>query len=155
MSIQGVRINNRKREFVLDTARGSFAYPYARLDPVPTADDPVVAYYIDEELAGDAVTYVLKSGREGFVHEEMAFDYNREPVYMRDMLLYRLTLDAQHRLETSGLSKRAVARRLKTSPAQLYRLLDQTNYEKSIDGMLELMSVLGCDVEFTVTERSA
>jgi serine/threonine protein kinase len=86
---------------------------------------------------------------------EMAFDYNREPAYMRDILLHRLTLDAQSRFTASGLSKREVARRLRTSPAQLYRLLDQTNYDKSVDGMLELLSVLGCDVEFTVSERSA
>lgn len=155
MRIQAARLNNRKREFVLDTPRGEFAYPYARLDPEPTSDDPIVEFFIDEELAGMAVTYILKSGRDGFVHMEMAFDYNREPGYMRDMLLHRLTLDAQRNLEASGLSKREVARRLKTSPAQLYRLLDQTNYEKSVDGMLELLSVLGCDVEFTVSERSA
>jgi len=153
--IQSVRLNNRKREVVISTPRGEFAYPYARLDPEPTIDDPIVEFFIDEELAGMAVTYVLASGRDGFVHMEMAFDYNREPAYMRDILLHRLTLDAQSRFTASGLSKREVARRLRTSPAQLYRLLDQTNYDKSVDGMLELLSVLGCDVEFTVSERSA
>ena len=45
---------------------------------------------------------------------------------MAELTLYRLTLEAQVRLERSGLSVRQVARSLGTSPAQLYRLLDPT-----------------------------
>ncbi|MGB4441617.1 MAG: hypothetical protein WBJ62_05275 [Coriobacteriia bacterium] len=111
--------------------------------------------WIDEELAGEAVTYRLASGREGFVHIEMALDYNREPSYMRDLLLHKLTVEALAHLESSGLSKREVLRRLGTSPAQLYRLLDPADYRKSVDKMLELLSVLGCDVDLSVRSRSA
>jgi hypothetical protein len=39
---------------------------------------------------------------------------------------------------------------LGTSPAQLYRLLDQTNYAKSIDQLLALLSILDCEVELVV-----
>ena len=45
-------------------------------------------------------------------------------------------------------------RRLGTSPAQLYRLLDQTNYAKSVDQMLALLSVLDCEVELVVKHRA-
>ena len=38
-------------------------------------------------------------------------------------------------------------RRQGTSPTQLYRLLDQTNYRKSVDQMLQLLQVLDCDVQ--------
>ena len=44
-------------------------------------------------------------------------------------------------------------RRLGTSPAQLYRLLDQTNSRKSIDQMLALLRVLDCDVELVVRDK--
>jgi hypothetical protein len=151
--IESVRLNNRRRAFELATPRGVFAYPYAKADPSPTASDPVAEFFIDEELAGEAVTYRLASGREGFVHVEMAFDYNREPAYMRDLLLHRLTIEAQDRLAASGLSHREVIRRLGTSPAQFYRLLDQTNYRKSVDKVLALLQALDCDVELVVTAR--
>ena len=59
------------------------------------------------------------------------------------------------RLEASPLSKREIIRRLGTSPAQFYRLLDTTNYRKSVDKMLALLQVLGCEVEVIVREKSA
>ncbi|MBE3088261.1 MAG: helix-turn-helix domain-containing protein, partial [Chloroflexi bacterium] len=71
------------------------------------------------------------------------------------MLLYRLTLEARRRIDETGLSRREIIRRLRTSPAQLYRLLDQTNYAKSIDQLLLLMAVLDCDVDLVVRAKTA
>ena len=71
---------------------------------------------------------MLRSGRTGTVHVEQVLEYNQDPTYLRDLLLYRLTLEAQKRVAESPLSKREIVRRLGTSAAQLYRLLDQTNY---------------------------
>ncbi|MHB8051605.1 MAG: hypothetical protein ACYDHQ_10405 [Coriobacteriia bacterium] len=155
MRIESARLDNRRRAFVLVTERGSFSYPYTKADPAPTPADRVVDLRIDEEMAGEAIVYRLSSGREGFVHVEMALDYNREPSYMRDLFLHQLTVEALRAFEQSGLAKREVIRRLGTSPAQLYRLLDPADYSKSVDKMLELLSVLGCDIEFSVRPRSA
>jgi hypothetical protein len=58
-----------------------------------------------------------------------------------------LTLEAQKRIAESPLSKREIMRRLGTSAAQLYRLLDQTNYRKSVDQVLALLQVLNCEVD--------
>ena len=69
---------------------------------------------------------------------------------MRDLLLYKLTLEAQKRLGRSSLSRREVIRRLGTSAAQFYRLLDQTNYRKSLDQLISLLRILDCEVELVV-----
>jgi hypothetical protein len=74
---------------------------------------------------------------------------------VRDLLLYRLTLEAQKRVAESPLSKREIVRRLGTSAAQLYRLLDQTNYRKSVDQVLALLQVLNCDVDLVVRTKTA
>ena len=76
------------------------------------------------------------------------------PKYLH-LLLYRLTLEAQKRIAKTRLAKREIIRRLGTSPTQLYRLLDQTNYRKSVDQMLRLLQVLDCDVQLVVREKSA
>ena len=36
-----------------------------------------------------------------------------------------------------------------------YRLLDQTNYRKSMDQVLSLLTVLDCDVDLVVRARTA
>lgn len=106
-----------------------------------------------EELGGEGFTYRLAAGGEGSVHIDQVLEYNEEPGYLRDLLLYELTLEAQKCLKASSLSEREVIRRLGTSPAQFYRLLDQTNYRKSVDKLLSLLQVLDCDVELVVHQR--
>ena len=72
---------------------------------------------------------------------------------MADLTLYRLTQDARTHFENSGLSTREVARSLGTSPTQLYRLLDPTNYAKSVRQLMALLYLLGCDIDVEVKER--
>jgi predicted XRE-type DNA-binding protein len=98
---------------------------------------------------------VLASGAEGSVHIDHILDYNEEPGYMRDLLLHNLTVEALMRLEASPLSRREIIRRLGTSPAQFYRLIDPTIYRKSVDKMLTLLRVLDCEVEVIVRAKSA
>jgi hypothetical protein len=73
---------------------------------------------------------------------------------MANLALYDLTVEARRRFEESGLSAREVARWLGTSPAQLYRLLDPTNYSKSVKQLILLLYVLGFQVELAVGKRS-
>lgn len=86
---------------------------------------------------------------------DQVLDYNSDPGYVRRMLLHRLTLEARARLAASGISKREIIRRLRTSPAQLYRLLDTTNQRKSVDQMVRLLQTLDCEVDLVVRSRRA
>ena len=117
--------------------------------------DAITELFVDQDAGREAFTYVLHSGRSGTVHVEQLLEYDRDPTYLRDLLLYRLTLEAQKRIATSPLSKREIVRRLGTSAAQLYRLLDQTNYRKSVDQLLALLQVLNCDVDLVVRTKTA
>lgn len=155
MKIKTVRNQPRRHAFEVRTARGVFVFPYDRCQPSPSADDPVREVSLDADTGRETFTYVLESGRTGVAHVEAVLDHNEEPAYMREALLYRLTLDAVARMERSPLSKREIARRLGTSPSQLYRLLDPANSRKSVDRMLALLQALGCEVDFVVRPRAA
>lgn len=155
MKIRSVRHNNRKKAFAVRTSSKRWSFPYAKADPPPTMDDPVRKVVVDEDLGREAFSYLLESGTEGVVHIEQVLEYNQDPGYLRDALLYELTLEAQRRVEKSALSKREIIRRLGTSPAQFYRLLDQTNYRKTVDRLVSLLQVLDCEVEVVVRARSA
>ncbi len=154
MKIRSVKANNRRKAFEVGIARGTLPFPYSKSEPVPGASDPVVRIAVDEELAREAFTYVTGSGEEGTVHIEQVLEYNRDPDHMRDALLYRLTIEAQRRIDASPLSKREIIRRLGTSAAQFYRLLDPTNFRTSIDQLLALLHVLDCDVDLVIRDRN-
>ena len=153
MKIQTVACNNHRKAFQVKTAAGTLELPYSKVDPPPSGADPIAKVFVDPELGKEGFTYVLRSGKEGSVHLDQVLEYNQDPAYLRDALLYRLTVEARKRAERSGLSKREIIRRLGTSATQLYRLLDQTNYRKSVDQMLSLLQVLGCDVQMVVRDK--
>ena len=115
MKIRSVRRNNRKKVFEVGTSSKKLVFPFSMARPTPTTDDPVTELLVDAEAGREAFTYVLHSGRTGTVHVEQVLEYNQDPKYLRDLLLYRLTLEAQKRVAESPLSKREIVRRLGTS----------------------------------------
>jgi hypothetical protein len=155
MKIRAVVGNNRKKVFEVKTSTRTLVFPYAKVDPQPTAQDPLERVLVDRELDREGFSYVLTSRREGTVHLEQVLEYNQDPGYLRDALLYKLTIEAQKRVQASPLSKREIIRRLGTSATQFYRLLDQTNYRKTMDQVLSLLHVLDCDVDLVVRAHSA
>jgi hypothetical protein len=154
MKILGVTPNNRRRLIEVRTRRQALVYPYARMDPRPTGDDPIAEIFVDPELGREGFTYQLSSGAEGSLPIDSVLEYNEDPTYLADLALYRLTQQARERFEQSGVPAREAARLLGTSPTQLYRLLDPTNYTKSVRQLLALLHVLGCEVDVSVKERS-
>ena len=156
MKIREVEADNRKGEFRVHTDSGdSYVFPYGKAEPPPGSADKVADAYVDRELANEAYTYVLESGDEGSVHLDQVLAYNEEPTYVRDLLIYQLTVEAVKRVDDSGLSRRELARRLGTSVPQLYRLLNTTNTRKSINQLVALLQILDCRVDLILTDKEA
>ena len=155
MKIKSVRFNNKKKSFEIRASNKTYAFPYIKAKPEPVSDDLVTRVYVDKELSGEGFSYELESGKAGTVHVEQVLEYNQDPGFLRDLLLYKLTLEAQRRIAASPLAKREIVRRLGTSATQLYRLLDQTNYKKSVDQLVSLLQVLDCEVDLVVRAKSA
>lgn len=155
MKIQSVTVNNRRKTVEINTRKGIFGLPFAKLRVKPTANNRIAEIYIDQELGRRAITYRLASREEDSVHIDAFLDYNRDPDFLRKVTLHKLSLEACKAMKASGLSKHEVVRRLKTSPSQLYRLLDPSNHRKSVDEMLRFLSVLGCKIEWSIVGQAA
>lgn len=156
MKIRQVIANNRKRQLELVVRSGQvYPFPYAKLDPRPTPKDGIREAFVDKELGGEAATYVLESGAEGSVHIDQALEYNQDPILLADLLSHKLTVEAINCVKRSDLSHRELARRLRTSVPQLYRLLDPTNTRKSLAQLIALLHILDCGVELVATPRHA
>ena len=156
MKIRSVDVNNRRKEFSVLTYSGiRYIFPYAKSTPRPDTSNRIESVFVDKELANEAITYVLQSGDEGSIHIEQFLEYNEDPAYLADLLTYKLTLEAQQRIESSGLSRRQIAKRLNTSLPQLYRLLDSANTRKSMNQLVTLLHVLNCNVDMVVKKKAA
>lgn len=152
MKIRSVKANNHKKAFEVRTHKGTYEYPYAKLGLRPTNANPLTKVYVDDELGNEAFTYTVASGDEDTIHIDRVLEQNRDPAYMRDLLLYKLTIEAKKQVKESGLSVRSISKMLGTSATQYYRLLDEENYRKSMDQMVNLFTVLGCTVDLKVSK---
>ncbi len=146
MKIKRVAFNNKKKCFEVKTQKVTYHFPYSRLKKPQSKIERVS---VDPELGREAFVYQLESGEEGVVHLDQVLEYNQDQDYFREMLLYKLTLQAQKLLKTNSVSRREIIRRMGTTPTQFYRLLDQTSYHKTIDQMVKLLAALDCPVEIT------
>ena len=155
MKIRKVDCNNQKKTFEVTTfSNRKFSFPYAKATPSPESNNQVHDAYPDTELGKEAFTYVLESGDEGTIHIDHLLEYSDDPAYMARLALHKLTVEARKRVEASPLSKREIMRRLGTSQAQLYRLLDPANYNKSMNQLVELLAAVDCEVEMIVVQRT-
>jgi DNA-binding phage protein len=146
MKIKRVLANSRKRAFIVQISNQVYEFPYAWLKIKPNKRDPLVSVGPESEIGNSGFTYYLKSGKTDTILLEQVLFLNRDPEVLRKNLLFELTCKAQEVLEGSGLSKRALARQLSIEPTQLYRLLDQTFYGKTIDQMVKVLNALGMDI---------
>ena len=105
VKIVKVTANNRRKAFEIATRSEVFVFPYAQLRVRPTAEDHVVEVYADPELGREAFTYALEGGWEDSVHLDEVREHNRDPEMLGNLLLYRLTLEAQKRVAASDLRR--------------------------------------------------
>ena len=154
MKIKNIHLNNRKHLFEIEAGESSLTFPYAKCEVGISKGNPVEKVLIDPELGNEAFTFTLKDGTEGTVHIDHILEFNRDPKFMAELLLYKLSLEAKKHLISCGISNREVIRRLGTSASQYYRLLDPTNKKKSVSQMLGLLQILGCEVDVVVKDSN-
>jgi len=88
VKIVEVTANNHKRAFEIRTRRDTFVLPYAKVAPKPTVRDRIAHVYVDAELGHEAFTYELASGAEGTVHIDSVLEYNEDPHYLAELMMY-------------------------------------------------------------------
>jgi hypothetical protein len=151
VKIRSCTVNRRKAQLEIGVSAGRvYPFPFSKLDPRPTPRNRIRVAYVDKELGNEGVTYVLESGAEGALHVDHVLEYNEDPRLLSELLTHRLTLEARRRIQSARLSRREIVRRMRTSLPQLYRLLDPANTRKSLNQLVALLHVLGCDVDVTV-----
>ena len=111
MKVRRVLANNRKKAFIVETSKARLEYPYSRLHLRPQSSDPIVHVGPDRELANEAFTYVLRSGKSESVHLDSVLEYHQDPDYICELLLHVLTAQALDVIERQSIPKRELARR--------------------------------------------
>jgi hypothetical protein len=150
VKINQVEFNNRRKDFVVTVGARTLHFPYSKVAPHPGARNTVIRAYVDPELGSEAFTYVLADQGEGTVHVDHVLEYNEDPEFMWELFIHKLTAEVKKRLKESDVPKREIVRRLRTSPSQLYRLLDEERASKSLHQIFAILHTLDCDIDLVI-----
>jgi len=155
MRIKKVIANNKKKVFEITVGKQVYEFPYSRLTLKPSDVDGIIKVYPDPEIGYNGFTYQLASNKENTIVMDQVLEYLKDPEYYRNMMLFKMTIEAQNRMKKLAVSKREITRRMGTTPTQFYRLMDQTNTHKTIDQMVKLLAALDCSVQIKFTDWAA
>ena len=140
-----VEFNNKKKIFRLTyNSNLMVECPYVALG----IKEKVIDAGPDKEVGHHSFYFVLENGKKDYVPFDQPLYISNNPDYMRQELMFELTMKIQYMIENAGISKRELARSLKTSVTQINRLLDQTNYNKDLSRLIQIAALLNYDFDW-------
>ena len=140
-----VVFDNKKRVFHLEYVSGlKIECPYFPLG----IREKVIEAGPDAEVGNHSLYFILESGKKDTVPFDQPLHIAQHPEYVKRQTLYNMTKQLNVFVKHTGVPKRELARRLKTSMAQLSRLLDTTNYNKELSRLIELAAVLNYELKW-------
>ena len=108
---------------------------------------------IDQELGGQAASFVLEDGTKGDFPADLVL-YHCDPSYDWSPI-NQLKRALKDKLGASQLSVRVIADALKTSPSQVVRLLQENKVSKQLVQLFRLAELAGYQVEFSLKKKKA
>jgi len=140
-----IEFDNRKRVFHLQYTTGlKLDCPYFSLG----IKGKVMDAGPDAEVGGHSFFFVLENGKKDFVPFDQPLHIAQNPEYVKEQTLYEMTKRLNEFIKKEGVSKRELARRLKTSLSQLARLLDTSNYKKELSRLVEIAAMLNYEFKW-------
>lgn len=139
-----IQYNNREKVFKLEYTSGLVVEcPYFALG----INKNVTEAAPDIEVGNHSFYFILENEHKDYVPFDQPLHIVQNPDYVLEETLYQMTRNINKFVVHSRVSKRQLARLLKTSVSQLNRILDPVNYKKDITRLIEIASLL--NYEFT------
>ena len=153
-----IRPNYRKglMEVTLLEGRKSARYklPFSSIGAAKAhAQNRFAKIEIDEELNAQGASFVLEDGTKGSFPSDLVL-YYCDPSYDWSPI-NQLKRSLKSKLGESRLSVRVLADALKTSPAQVVRLLEENRASKQLLQLFKLAELAGYQIEFRLKKKPA
>jgi hypothetical protein len=139
MRFKKIDFNNRKKIFILEYTSGLvIECPYFSFG----IKHNIVDAGTDREVGNHSFYFILENGYKDYVPFDQPLHIVQNPDYILEETLYKMTGQLNKFIVSSRISKRQLARLLKTSVSQLNRILDPANYKKDIGRLIEIAALL-------------
>jgi hypothetical protein len=148
---RSVQFNNRKKVFHLIYTSGlEVDCPYSAI----SVKKNVVEAGPDKEVGNHSFYFILEDGYTGYVPYDQPLHIINHPDYVKEEIMWRVTIQLRDVIASKNISKREIARRMNTSVTQINRLLDQTNYNKDLSRLIEMAAIIGYEFDWSLRKAA-
>ena len=147
MKFKSATFSNRKKEIHVVYASGKkAAVHYGSLG----ITEPVKHIQVDKETAGRTLKIEFADGKTDYMPYDQPLFLIKDPEYMLRDHIENIVARINEELDRKNISKKYLARQLKTSDNQVQRLLNPRIVNKNLTQLYKLAALLGLDFEVSV-----
>jgi len=147
IKLVSVAFNNRSKELTVVYRNGKkVVLHYGQLG----LKGNLAAAGVDPESAGYALFLEYVNGKREFVPYDTPLLIVQDPDYLLQDSIENLVADIRKKLRATKISKKYLARSLKTSDIQIERLLDSRILNKNLVQLNEIAHCLGASLELSL-----
>ena len=147
MKFRSATFSNRKKEIHIVYASGKkVVVHYGSLG----ITDPVKHVRVDEETSGRSLKIEFAGGKTDYMPYDQPLFLTRDPEYMLRDHIENIVASINEEIDRKKISKKYLARQLKTSDNQVQRLLNPRIMNKNLTQLYKLAALLGLEFEVSV-----
>ena len=147
MKFKSATFSNRKKELHIVYASGKkVVVHYGALG----ITDPVAHIQVDEETSGRTLKIEFANGKTDYMPYDQPLFLVKDPEYMLRDHIENIVARINEEIDRKKISKKYLARQLKTSDNQVQRLLNPRIMNKNLTQLYKLAALLGLEFEVSV-----
>lgn len=150
MKFKSAKFSNKKKEIYIGYTTGKKAViHYSSLG----ISHHIKNIQVDKETLGKSLKIEFVNGKTDYVPYDQPLFLIKDPEYMLHNHIEHIVSRINEEIKRKKMSKRHIARQLKTSDNQIQRLLNPNILNKNLSQLYKLASLLG--LEFKVSVKVA
>ncbi|MBI2027715.1 MAG: hypothetical protein HYS98_07960 [Deltaproteobacteria bacterium] len=151
LRILNIVLNNRKKELTLTYSnKKKITVHYGQIGIISNLRNATV----DPESSGHAFVLEKEDGKREFVPYDVPLLLSKDPDYLYQTEIEELIADIKLKMREKGISKKYLARQLKTSDMQVERLLNPNIINKNFEQLHYIAYILGMNLYFEMKKAA-
>ena len=147
MKFKSASFSNRKREIHIVYVSGKKAVVHYGSIGIT---DPIKRIQVDKETSGRSLKIEFANGKADYMPYDQPLFLIRDPEYMLRDHIENVVARINEEIDRKKISKKYLARQLKTSDNQVQRLLNPRIMNKNLTQLYKLAALVGLEFEVSV-----
>ncbi len=150
-TIKSAEYSNKKKQILINYAYGKkISLHYGSLG----IRQNIKEVWVDKETGGKSLGMELADGSVDYMPYDQPLAISGDPEFMLQNHIERIIAKIKEELEKNKISKKYLARQLKTSDNQIQRLLNPGILNKNLSQLYKVTSLLGLELEMNLRKAA-